>query len=333
MRFGLIGTNFVTDFLLDAARDVPEFELGAIYSRTPERAAAFAEKYRAQYGQPRLYSSLDDLADDRSIDAVYIASPNALHCEQAIKMLRAKKHVLCEKPMASNSRELARMLDCARENGRVLLEAMRIQFTPQTAALQALCERLGPVRRARISFCQYSSRYDRFLAGERLNTFDPALSNAAIMDLGVYCLSLMVRLFGEPQSITASSLFLENGFEAAGTVTARYGQMLCDAVYSKITADSAPCEIQGERANLLFDRVTMLGSAELIDRATGAREKIELEGPRHDMSCELRAFCAMARGEQSPQRWQEMTRTVTGLLDAARAQTGVRFPADREGAE
>lgn len=328
MRFGMIGTNFVSDFLLDAASDAQSFSLGAVYSRSLERAGAFAEKYRAQYGAPRLYDSLDALAADPGIDAVYIASPNALHRQQAMQMLRAGKHVLCEKPMAVNSRELEEMLACARAQNRLLLEGMRIAHTPQTAALREAVRGLGRLRRAQISFCQYSSRYDRFLAGEPVNTFTPALGNAALLNLGVYCLNLMVLLFGAPDSITAHAVRLENGFEAAGSITAAYPGMLCEVGYSKVSAGLGPNEVQGERGTLRFDRVTMTDRIERIDRETGARTLLRPQSPRHDMTCELDAFCAMARGERDAAPFLELTRTVTRLMDEVRAQTGVVFPSE-----
>ncbi len=329
MRFGMIGTNFVSDFLLDAAADARSFTLGAVYSRTLARAQAFAGKYRAQYGEPRLYDSLEALAADPEIDAVYIASPNVCHRQQAMQMLRAGKHVLCEKPMALNSRELEEMLGCAKENGRLLLEAMRIAHTPQTALLRQAVGELGQLRRAQIGFCQYSSRYDRFLAGEPVNTFNPALGNAALLDLGVYCLALMVLLFGAPASISAQATRLDNGFEAAGSITAVYPGMLCALGYSKVSAGYGPNEVQGELGTLRFDRVTMTDQIEQIDRASGARTVLRPQSsPRHDMTCELDAFCAMARGERDAAPFLELTRTVTRLMDEARRQTGLVFPTE-----
>ena len=82
---------------------------------------------------------------------------------------------------------------------------------------------IGPIRSARFEFTQYSSRYDRFLAGERVNTFDRTLGNAALLDLGVYAISCALMIFGEPQGeIVSRSAFLDCGFEASGNALLSY---------------------------------------------------------------------------------------------------------------
>ena len=96
IRFATIGSNFIVDQMLDAAGHCPGFAYEAVYSRTQQRAGEFA----AKYGVSKTYTSLDALAGDNHVDAVYIASPNLCHKEQAIALMRAGKHVLCEKPMA-----------------------------------------------------------------------------------------------------------------------------------------------------------------------------------------------------------------------------------------
>lgn len=86
-----------TEEMLAASKFCPEFTLDTVYSRSAEKARAFAEKW----GAPHWTDSLEALAASESVDAVYIASPNALHCEQTLLMLRGGKHVLCEKPIAA----------------------------------------------------------------------------------------------------------------------------------------------------------------------------------------------------------------------------------------
>ena len=132
VRFAVIGTNFITDSLLEAGAECEGFKAQAVYSRTMERA----KEYAGKYGIKDCYDSLEDLAKAPDIDAVYVASPNALHASQSIQMMEAGKHVLCEKTIASNSRELKEMLEAAERNHVVLLEAMRPVFDPGFAAIQ-----------------------------------------------------------------------------------------------------------------------------------------------------------------------------------------------------
>ena len=109
IRFGIIGTGKISHTFMNAALKIPDFKLEAVYSRSEEKGGAFA----AAYGIYKVYTSLKDMEDDSSIDAVYIASPNSCHCSQAISMARSGKHILCEKPIASSLEELESMIESA----------------------------------------------------------------------------------------------------------------------------------------------------------------------------------------------------------------------------
>ena len=161
LKIGMNGTNFISDDFCEAAALVPGAELSAVYSRKQETGDAFA----ARHGIPQVYTDYDEFLDS-GLDAVYVASPNFAHCAQTLKALNHKKHVLCEKVMAVNEQEVRSMIDCARQNNVVLLEAMRPDFDPAYDLIEQNLPRIGKLRRATFEFCQYSSRYDR--GGRRL---------------------------------------------------------------------------------------------------------------------------------------------------------------------
>ena len=121
IRFGVVGTNFITDWVIAGGREDERFELSAVCSRSYETARAFADKHRI----PHTFTSLEAMAASPLIDAVYIASPNALYAQQAILCIRHGKHVLCEKALASNAAEAREMIATARRQGVVLMEAMK----------------------------------------------------------------------------------------------------------------------------------------------------------------------------------------------------------------
>ena len=87
------------------------------------------------------------MAQSDAIDAVYIASPNSLHCPQSLLFLRHKKHVICEKPLASNQREAEQLVACARENQVVLFEAFKSAYLPNFLALQQALPKVGRLRK------------------------------------------------------------------------------------------------------------------------------------------------------------------------------------------
>ena len=325
VRFAVIGTNFITEWFLKAAQACPEFTLQAIYSRRLETARAFAEKFPA----PLLFDDLDALANCPEVDAVYIASPNALHAPQALKMLAGGKHVLVEKPAAATHAQVQAMAEAAQANGLVFLEAMRPVFTPGFALIRRLLPRLGTVRRATAVYCQYSSRYDRFKAGEVLNAFDPTLCNSALMDIGVYCVHPLVKLFGMPRSVQARSIKLRNGFEGQGTILMGYDDMLCEVIYSKITQSGLPSEIQGENGSLVIERFNRMDTLTL--HLNGA-EPETFTAPAGDtpMTYEVQAFIDAIAGRADVQDCTLASLHAAAVMDEARRQTGVHFAADDE---
>lgn len=110
IRFAVIGTNWITDRFLQAGEELADFTCTAVYSRSAEKGQAFAEKY----GIDTFFTNLQQMAESDTFDAVYIASPNALHKEQAMLMMGHQKHVLCEKPFASHRKEVEEMIAAAK---------------------------------------------------------------------------------------------------------------------------------------------------------------------------------------------------------------------------
>ncbi|AUI37090.1 oxidoreductase [[Bacillus] caldolyticus] len=325
IRFATIGTNWITEAFLDAARLVDSFELAAVYSRTEETAKQFADKV----GAPRTFTDLQKLAESDGIDAVYIASPNALHAEQAILLMNHGKHVLCEKPLASNAREVKAMIEAAERNGVVLMEAMKATLLPTFQSIREHIHKLGRIRRYVANYCQYSSRYDAYKQGTVLNAFNPALSNGALMDLGVYCLYPMVVLFGQPRSVKAQSVKLESGVDGEGSIVLDYGDMDAVVFYSKITNSHLPSEIQGEDGNMIIDAIHTPAKAEIRYR-DGRVEDITAPQDKPPMYYEAQEFIRLIEnGEhESAINSHRHSLWTMEIMDEARKQTGIVFPAD-----
>ena len=326
VRFALIGTNFITDNFMDAGSQCEGFHVQAVYSRTMKRAKEFAEKY----GIEDCYDSLDDLAAADNIDAVYVASPNALHAGQSIQMLNAGKHVLCEKTIASNQRELKQMLDAAKKNNVIVLEAMRPVFDPGFRAIQENLPKLGTIRRATFQYCQYSRRYDNYKAGIIENAFKPELSNGAMMDIGVYCVHPMVKLFGMPDQILASGYKLSTGAEAMGTIIARYGnEMQAELLYSKITDSILPSQIQGEDGSMIIEEIPDTVNIKIRTRKDKAWEEIKIDKKENNMYYEIEEFIRLIENGESAEKHNQYSLWELAVMDEARKQIGIVFPADQ----
>ena len=330
IKIGIVGTNFISDSFCEAARLVPGVQVYAVCSRKQETGDAFARRHSI----PHVYTDYDKFLSSK-LDAVYIATPNYVHCEQTISALERGKHVLCEKVMAVNEAQVRSMADCARSSGRILLEAMRPDFDPAYNLVEKTLPRLGRLSRASFEFCQYSSRYDRYLDGEILNAFNPRLCNAAVMDIGVYCIHTLVRLFGMPEEVKACSVKLENGFEGSGAVLMRYKNMTAEAVYSKISASVRPSVIQGEKGSLLIDYVSKPEHLELRLRkgsrdslAGGDTETLPFTPAKNNMVYEIREFIRLIENKNVNHKYLQYSLDTIRIADEVRRQNGIVFPGE-----
>ena len=324
VRFAVIGTSAITTRFLEALTAAGQGAvLQAVYSRTKQRAQAFG----AQYGAKADYDSLQALVADKNVDAVYIAIPNSLHCAQALCMLRAGKHVLCEKPMAATAQQARQMFRAAEENGVVLMEAMRSLYTPGFARLCGLVQAVGPVRSARIPYAKYSSRYGLVRQGKPTNIFSTEFATGALMDLGVYCVNLALGLFGAPKGIQASAVKLPNGADGAGAILARYDDKLVELAYSKITDGRLPGEVQGEQGTVLVHHPDEITRLEVLWR-DGRREDITVQNPPNNLCGEVQQFLRLLGGAQGYEAAKGQTLAALALMDEARRQAGLHFAAD-----
>ena len=336
IRFGVVGTNFITDWIIAGAREDERFELAAVCSRTIERGTEYAAKHNI----PHIFTSLEDMVQSEVIDAVYIASPNYKHAEQSILAMRHGKHVLCEKPLASNAREARQMVEASKQYGVTLMEAMKSTLSPNFIAVKDNLHRIGTPRRYFASFCQYSSRYDKFKEGIILNAFRPELSNGAMMDIGVYTLYPLIALFGRPQSINAQGIVLSSGVDGQGAVNMQYDGFNATVLYSKIANSQLPAEIEGEDGNILIDRIQTPVDVRFYPRqapASGHEKRTEGESltspdSHNEYYYEVKEFIDLieeGRCESSINSHDYSVATME-VIDEVRRQLGVRYPADEE---
>ncbi|SET73593.1 Predicted dehydrogenase [Salinibacillus kushneri] len=327
VRFGIIGTNWITERFLDAASQVDDFQLTAVFSRTEERAQEFASKYNAPY----TFTNITEMAESDELDAVYIASPNSLHKEYAVQLMNGKKHVLCEKPMASNVKEVEEMITAAQSNHVLLMEALKTSFLPNFKVIQKNLHRIGKVRRYVANYCQYSSRYDGYKEGKILNAFKPEFSNGSIMDIGVYGLYPMVVLFGEPKEVKANGMMLDSGVDGEGTVLATYEDMEGIVMHSKITNSQLPSEIQGEEGSLLLDPIHKPDRILFRDHK-GTEEDLSVPQNQNSMYDEIYEFIQLINHKQTESAINSFqnSKIVAQIMEEARKQIGITFPADKK---
>lgn len=211
VRWGILSTGKIAHSFVQGLRFLPEAEITAVGSRTAEAAARFADVY----GIPRRHGSYAALAEDPEVDVVYIATPHNLHAENTILCLQAGKAVLCEKPFAVNAAQAEQMITAARAKNLFLMEALWTRFLPAAIELKRLVAEgaVGEPRMLEASF-GFTAPYD---PDGRL--FNPELGGGALLDLGIYPLSLACFLFGSPNRISGLADLGKTGVdERAGVV-------------------------------------------------------------------------------------------------------------------
>ncbi len=326
IRYGIVGSGWIVDSMIEGAKQYANLELTAVYSRTKERA----EVYAAQHGAKYTFTSLEEMAMSDVIDMVYIASPNRLHIEQTKIFLKNGKHVLCEKPMTALPEELTEAYALAEQNGCLLTEAIMLLFQPQLQILKDAIKKLGNISLAHFDFSQLSSKYPAYEKGEIPNIFNPELETGTLQDLGVYCVYPALLLFGKPQMITASASFLRTGADAAGASIWQYPDKQVVLTYSKIGQAVAPSEIVGDKGTVTVSSISKLEDITLYLNGEQPQKLWTAEDKSTLMGREIETFAEWIINGKTPayEYHKQMSLDSTEYLYRTRKAANIRFPRD-----
>lgn len=214
IRWGILGTGWIAGDFASALATMPDAVIHAVGSRSKEHAEAFGQKFDI----PNRYSGYRALLDDPDVEIVHIATPHPWHKEHALEALNAGKAVLCEKPFTINAGEAQELIDCARRNKRFLMEAMWGRFTPGQARVRELLkdQAIGEVLSCTASFGALKE-YDPFN-----RFFNPQLGGGALLDVGIYPLSLMFLALGEPAYIQSTARIGSTGVDESMAAVFKY---------------------------------------------------------------------------------------------------------------
>lgn len=277
IRFGIAGTGRISDWVLQGAVLDPRFKAVAVCSRSERTATSFIQRHPEAFVEgSRAYTCIDEMAADPDIDAVYIGTPNVTHYSYAMAAIRSGKHVLCEKPMACSLSEVSSLIDAARSEGVVLMEAMISTLQPSFRAAAQQLQALGEIRHASFNYCQYSTKYDDLRErGIAASSLDPAMGGGAIEDLGIYTIYPLVSLFGEPDRVEgARALMLDTPHgpvDVQGAALLHFPEdFTASVVWSKAADGYSPSEICGSRGNLLLDSVHICRESRYIPHGAPA---------------------------------------------------------------
>jgi predicted dehydrogenase len=244
-RWGILGCGRIARKWASDLVFVPGARLQAVWARDPLKA----ERFASEFGASRSARDLDELLGKGDLDAVYVATPNAMHRDDALSCLQHGLPVLCEKAFALDGIQARQMVQAFRERGIFLMEALWTRFLPGfRAALELSGEgRLGPIRSVEADF-GFRTPFD---PGSRL--WDPSAGGGALLDIGLYPLFFAMEFLGPVDSFDLSWEQAPSGVDRNIEVRARHrdgGHSLSRATFD----ESTPCRarVGGGRGTLSF---------------------------------------------------------------------------------
>lgn len=323
IRWGILGPGHISRSFAAALQEADGATLVAVGSRDLARAQSFA----AEFGGGRAYGSYEELANAPDVDAVYVGTPHSLHEAHATLCLDAGRHVLCEKPLALNATQARRMAALARDRGLVLMEALWTRFLPAIRDLQRRIGdgALGEVRTIHADFA-FRARFD-----PRGRLFAPELGGGALLDLGIYPLTLAFLVGGPPLEVQATSKIGATGVDEETSLLLRHRGDVSSRLYCGLTVDTA-CEAQivGTRGRIVVPRPWWGARKFDLHGRDGQVERFEFERRGRGYTYEAEAFMDLVRSGRTESELMPLDESVAVLevMDAIRARSGVRYPGE-----
>ena len=214
VKWGIIATGKIANAMATEAQMVAGTQIEAVASRSLDKARAFAANHHINSA----YGSYEELVTDPNVDLVYIATPHNSHYDLLKLCLNAGKHVLCEKPLVLNADQAQNCAFLAEEKGLFLMEAVWTRFFPAIKQMHVWIKegRIGAVRRISADF-SFEANFD-----PKGRLFDPALAGGALLDLGIYPISLAIDLLGAPTEIKGEAQMGETGVDEEDKILLRF---------------------------------------------------------------------------------------------------------------
>ena len=330
MKLGIMGHGPIVSNFLDAVTYVENACAAAIYNRpgSARQGKAIAE----QFAIPATYNDFEAFLGDQTVDTVYVALPNSLHYEYAMRALNAGKNVLVEKPFTATSAQADRLSRAAREKGLFVFEGITTCYLPNIRKAKELLPRIGDISLVRCNYSQYSSRYDQLMRGELTNMFDPRFAGGSLMDINSYNVHLMAELFGEPQFIEYFPRMGPSGVDTSGIAVMQYETFPACLSGAKDSSSENFTIIQGRLGNLTIEGPAGVASGLTLELRGQEPEHYNLHTLPNRQSYEIKEMARILEEKDFAARDRMLAHSllVAGLLEEARQSAGITFQCDME---
>lgn len=321
-KIGILGAGNIAAKMAETLQNLPTAQLWAVAARDTVRAKNFAERY----GAKKAYGSYEELAADSEIDLVYIATPNNCHLAHAMLCLQNNKHVLCEKPFTVNKSEAKELFSFAKQQKRLITEALWTRYMPMTRQLCSLLQE-GAIGEPHVLQASMSA----LAPLPRLK--DPDLAGGALLDIGVYLLTLDALVFGtEVENISSSVIKSADNIDIQNCITLIHpGQKQSVLSCTMLSVSDRRATILGSDGYLVIDNVNNIEQIEVFnkDRQSVAvyQRPPQTTGFEYEV---LACIRAIENGElECPEMPHSETLRILGLMDTLRKEWCIAYPCER----
>lgn len=323
LRFGIVGTGNIAHRFANAIKNVPEAELVAVASRKQESADNFANEFNI----PLRFGSYESMAESDRIDAAYIAVPHSGHMNCSIMMMNGGKHVICEKPMAVNLREVKKMIACAKKNNVFLMEAMWARLVPGTLKLIEIINNgaIGNILGVEGKFC-YTMDEDEL----DHHVLKPEHGGGSLLDVGVYGLNFASWYLGKDIEHISAEASLFGGVDSHCCVLMKYKSGAIADISSAILLKK-PNEgaIYGTKGYIRMNRFYAPEEIEIHqDNADIETIKTPYRGNGFEEQISHMCECIANGLTESPVNTHEQTIYITQQMDYIRSIINLKYPQD-----
>ncbi|WP_010147708.1 Gfo/Idh/MocA family protein [Serinicoccus profundi] len=318
VRWGLLAAGNIARALAEAIAAVDGGEVVAVAARDADRARAFAQEFSI----PRSYGSYDEFLRDPEVDAVYISSTHPFHREQALASIAAGKHVLVEKPTTLTVRDTEEVFEAARAAGVLAMEAMWTRFQPIVldVARRVREGEIGTVRSFHAAF-PMPFEYD-----ESHRLFDLANGGGALLDLGIYPVTLAHLLVGHPTHLHVLGARVETGADALVALQWMTEQgAVVQVLTDSRSQGSTETIVRGTEGSIVLHGQVNNPTSYTVRRG---EEQETVEGDRRGYEHEVEEMhrCLREGLTESPLAPHADTVAIMTILESARRELGVRYP-------
>lgn len=324
IRFAILGAGSIAVTMARTIRKMcesgnQEVSLYAVAARDGERAKAFAQAY----GVKQSYGSYEEMLRDDKVQLVYVATPHSHHYDHVMMCLEHGKHVLCEKAFAVNAKQAREMLQCARDKGLLLTEAIWTRYQPMREII-AQTVHSGVIGEPKMLTANLG--YE-ITGKERI--VEPTLAGGALLDVGIYPLNFAEMVFGPGAQIHASCVKSEKGvdFNDSMTLTWADGKMAVLNAGANCVSDRMGV-VYGTKGYVVVENINNPQSISVYDTKYQLMQRQEC--PRQLTGYEYEVMetvaCILDGKLECPSMPHQETIHMMEMMDEARRQMGIRYP-------